>query len=192
MRLAGSDPDAALEWAATVGSEREIAAANAQIALVLAETDPQRAAELLAETGMVGRELDVAVVAVLQRWAARAPADAAAWAVLLPTGEARATGMVMIAERWLPLDASAALGWLGAVRDEALRQEVARAMEGFILQQPPEIRDAWLQLADMGIRTELERQRGQATMDVGNNIPPGSSLSAHAVPVTAGPPQQQK
>jgi hypothetical protein len=45
-------------------------------------------------------------------------------------------------------------------------------MEGIILQQPKEIRDAWLQYADAGIRSELDRQREPAIGDVGGNLPP--------------------
>jgi hypothetical protein len=43
-RLAEQNPDKALAWTATHGTEQEIAAAHGQIAWVLAETDPPRAA----------------------------------------------------------------------------------------------------------------------------------------------------
>jgi len=52
-----------------------------------------------------------------------------------------------------------------------MRKETARAMQGVILQQPEEIRSAWLQHADARIRAELEQQRAQAILDVGDNIP---------------------
>jgi hypothetical protein len=172
MRLAEEDTDAALEWADGLGTEREIAAAKGQIALAIAETDPHRAASLLSESGIAGREFDVAVVQVIQRWAAKSASDSAAWVSSFPPGEAREAGIRVIAEQWLPHDASAAFAWLVTLKDTGFRNESARAMEGVILQQPADIRDSWLQHADAGIQSELEQQREQAIKDVGDNIPP--------------------
>jgi hypothetical protein len=171
MRLAERNPEEALAWAATVGSEEEVAAAFGQIALELAETDPSRAAELLSESGIAGREFDVAVVQVIQRWAAKSAPDAAAWVSSFPPSAAREAGVRAIAGQWLPLDPQASFAWLDAQRDPEMRRETARAMQGVILQQPEEIRDAWLQHADARILAELERQRAQAIMDIGDNIP---------------------
>ena len=172
MRLAEQDPDEALAWAATLGSEQEVAVANAQIALLLAESDPRRAANLLSESGLVSRDFDVAVVQVVQRWAARSPPDAAAWVTIFPPGAAREAGIKIIAGQWLARDAPAAFDWLDALKDEGLRKETARAMEGVILQQPKDIREAWLQHADARIQSELELQREPAIKDVGDNLPP--------------------
>jgi len=171
MRLVERNPEEALAWAATVGSEEEVAAAFGQIALELAETDPSRAANLLSESGIAGREFDVAVVQVIQRWAAKSAPDAAAWVSSFPPGAAREAGVRTIAEQWLPSDPPASFAWFDSLRDSEIRKEASRAMEGVILQQPEEIRDAWLQHADARIRNELEQQRGQAIMDVGDNIP---------------------
>lgn len=171
MRLAEQDPDEALAWAVTLGSEKEMAVANSQIALVMAETDPQRAAGLLSESGLVGRELDVAVVEVLQRWAARSPADAAAWVGLFPRGAAREAGIRTVVERWLPGDAPAVVGWLVTLQDANVRREAALAMEETLLQQPQDIRDAWLQNADPLIRMELDQLEAQALREVGDNVP---------------------
>lgn len=172
MRLAEQNPDEALEWADALGTEQEIAAAKGQIALAMAETDPLRAANLLSESGIAGREFDVAVVQVIQRWAAKSAPDAAAWVSSFPQGAAREAGIRIIAEQWLPRDAPSAFEWFSTLQDAALRQETARAMEGVILQQPADIRDTWLQHADSRIRSELEQQRDQAIKDVGDNIPP--------------------
>ena len=101
MRLAENDPDEALAWAATLGSEKEIAAARGQIALVLSESDPERAANLLSESGIAGREFDLAVVQVLQRWAAKSPPEAAGWVVLFPAGRSREAGIKTVVSQWV-------------------------------------------------------------------------------------------
>lgn len=172
LRLAEQDPDQALEWAETLGSEEEIAAANSQIALVLAETDPHRAANLLSESGIAGREFDVAVVQVLQRWAAKSPPDAATWAVSFPPGAAREAGIKIIVAQWAQADAQGAFAWLAALRDANVRREAALALEEALLQQPRDIREAWLQHADDSTRSELEQQHEQAMQEVGDNVPP--------------------
>ncbi len=172
MRLAEQDLDEALAWAATVGTEQEISTAHGQIALVIAEADPQRAANLLSESGIVGREFDVAVVQVLQRWAAQSAPDAAAWAVSFPPGAAREAGLKLIVAQWVKTDAPATLSWMAALHDAVVRKEAFLAMEEALLQQPRDIRDAWLQQADASIRSELEQQHGQAMKEVGDNVPP--------------------
>jgi hypothetical protein len=172
MRLAEQSPDEALAWAETLGTEQEIAAANGIIAVAIAETDPQRAANLLSETGIVGREFEVTLVQVIQRWAAQSPQEAGTWVSSFPVGAARAAGVRVIAGQWLQRDARAAFDWLGGMKDAELRKETARAMEGIILQQPRDIREAWLQHADASIHNELKQQLAPAIEDVGDNIPP--------------------
>ena len=171
MRLAEQDPDEALIWAAKLGSEEEISAAYSQIALALAETDPRRAANLLSESGIVSREFDVAVVQVVQRWAAQSPPDAADWVVLFPPGPAREASIKIIADRWLQADAQSAFSWLANLQDPGIRREAVLGLEEAILQQPSNIRDTWLQQADNGIQSELELQREHAIKEVGDNIP---------------------
>ena len=170
MRLASQNIDEVVEWAESLESETEKSATLSHIAIAIAETDPERAANLLFEADIPGRDFEVAVVQVIQRWAAQSPAEAAAWVSQFPQSPAREASVKIIAERWLPLDAPAAYEWLGGIKDPVLRQETARAMEGVILQQSVETRTAWLQHADAQLQIELEKQREQAMLDVGNNI----------------------
>ncbi len=171
MTLAEGDLEAALKWAAELSSVGEIAAAKAQIAIALAETDPRRAASLLSESGVAGREFDVAVVQVIQRWSAKSAPEAAEWVAAFPPGPSRVAGITEISGRWLAADPTAAFAWLGSIKDQEVRAETARAMEGVILQQPSDIQKAWLEQADPGIRAELAQQLAPALLDVGDNIP---------------------
>ena len=178
MQLAGQNVDEAIAWAATIGSEKEVAAANAHVALVVAESDPQRAANLLAgisESGISGREFEVLVVQVVQRWGARAPAEAADWVKAFPSGAAREAGLQVIVEKWLPRDPSAAFAWANTVQDEKVHKETLRIMEGILLQQPQSVREKWLEHADPSLQTQLNQQRNQAINDVRNNLPKTSS-----------------
>jgi len=93
MRMADEDPDAALAWSGTLASQSETAAAQARIALVIAPTDPARAANLLSESGLPSREFDVAIVQVLRHWAGQSPPDAAAWVAVFPEGGFRKAGV---------------------------------------------------------------------------------------------------
>jgi len=170
MRLAEQNPTAALGWAAALESESEISAARSQIALIMAGTDPAGAAKLLSESGLASREFDVAVVQLVQRWAAQSPPDAAAWVVRFPSGPAREAGAKIIADRWLQADPQAAFSWLDALQDADVRREVALGLEEVLLQQPKDIRDTWLQHANEAILSELEQQRERAIEEVGNNL----------------------
>ncbi len=180
MRLTEQNPDEALAWADSLGSEPEIAAAKGQIALVLAESDPQRAANLMSESGIVGHEFDVAVVQVLQRWAAKSAPDAAAWTISFPPGPARSEGISIIVSQWAQADAAAAFTWMHALQDDVVRGEAVLAMEKALLQQTQEVRDAWLTHADAKTRSELEAQREPAMEEIGDNVPPPFSSSGNS------------
>lgn len=175
LRLAEQNIDEAIAWAESLENVTEKSAALSHIAIALAETNPQRAAQLLTEADIPGRDFEVAVVQVIQRWAATSPPDAAAWVSQFPRNPTREAGVRFIAERWLPADAPAALAWLGGMKNAELRQETARAMEGVILQQSEETRAAWLQHANEAIQKELEQQRANAMKDVGDNVPTSAS-----------------
>ena len=180
MRLTEQNPDEALAWADTLASEFEIADAKGQIALVLAETDPQRAANLISESGIVGHEFDVAVVQILQRWAAKSAPDAAAWAISFPPSPARTAGISVSVSQWAKADAKSAITWMDSLEDKAIRREAFLAMEEAILQQPPEVKDAWLQHAPAGFLAELEDQREQAMKNVGNNVSSSALLNKNS------------
>jgi hypothetical protein len=157
MRMADENPDAALEWAGLLESERETAAARAQIALVIAAADPARAATLLSESGIPSREFDVAIVQVLQRWAGQSPPDAAAWVAAFPPGDFRKAGVETVISQWAESDPQAAFSWLSTLSDEAIRAEATQALAVALRQKTPEIRAAWLQAADLRTREELEQ-----------------------------------
>lgn len=172
MRQAEQDPAAALAWADAFGSEKEVAAAKCQISLVLAEADPQRAAELLSASGIEGRELEVAAVGVIQRWSAKSPGSAAAWVASFPAGSARDAGIRAVVATWLKADDQAAFGWMATLSDQAVREDAALAMSEALLQQPESIREKWLSHADPQIRSEIDAERERAMKNVGDNIPP--------------------
>lgn len=165
MRLAEEDVDAAIKWADALGNPEEISFAYGKIALVISETDPARAANLLSESGIAGREFDVALVQVIQRWAASKPADAAAWVILFDPGEARTASMNTVVSLWAKSDAPAAFGWIGTLQDESLREEARRAMAEAILQQPPSVQGEWIKLASPEIRSAFEKLKQQADKD---------------------------
>lgn len=158
MRLAGENPEAAQAWAEQLGSEHETSVALARIALVMAETDPRSAAVLLAESGDSGRELDVAVVQVLQQWTARSPRDAAEWAVLFPGDEIREAGIRTVMSRWLATDPYTAMTWMAAMDQQDVRGEVLKITAEVMARQPENTREAWLEPADEATRQVIERE----------------------------------
>ena len=118
MRLTEKNVDEAVLWATALETEEEKSLAFGKIALVLSAKEPERAAHLLSDSGVAGREFDVAVVQVVQRWAAQAPADAAAWVGLFDPGDARRAGLKEIVAVWTRDDPEAAFSWIAAIQDE--------------------------------------------------------------------------
>jgi hypothetical protein len=155
MRMADENPDEALKWAATLMSEREAAAARVRIALVIADADPSRGANLLSEFGLANREFEVAVVQVLQRWTNKTPEEAAAWVGVFPPGEFRVAGVETVISGWLGNDPQGAFTWLPTVGDEQVWMEAGDAVAKKFLQQTPETRALWLGYADPRMREKL-------------------------------------
>jgi hypothetical protein len=158
MRAASRNPDEALDWAATLESEAEIRGAISHIALEIAASDPNRAANLISEFGLQGREFDVALVEVVQRWAANSPSDAVEWVTHFPPGAARQASVRSVLERWLPRDPQAALNWVNSKQDDTLRDEAIRGMMDVYNQQTPDARSLWIQHASPGILDAIGSQ----------------------------------
>lgn len=162
MRLAEQSLDEAMKWAASLESEKERSLAYDNIALVLAESEPEKAAQLLSESGVAGRDFDVAVVQVLQRWAALSPQGAAGWVVLFDEGEARSAGLKAVVGTWSRADPQGALTWLESLQNPAIRQEAIHGMAESILELPEGSQDDLLQLATPEIRSTFDRLRTEA------------------------------
>ncbi len=167
MRIAAADLTEALKWADSFGSEKETAAARCRIALVLSETDPQQAAELLSESATADRESEVAIVQVLQRWAGKNPPGAAAWVADFPEGPAREAGIKAVVSPWLESDAKAAFDWIAAL-DGDLRKEAVLALSNVLDEETEEAGKKILDAAPPDVRRWIELQRKEA----GHEDPP--------------------
>ncbi|MES2657526.1 MAG: hypothetical protein V4689_02855 [Verrucomicrobiota bacterium] len=162
MRLAEQGSEAAFQWAKALETDEERSLAFGKIALVLSATDPEAAAKLLSDSGVASRDFDVAVVQVIQRWAAESPANAAAWVVQFDAGEARAAGIKAVAAAWSGLDAKATYAWIAGIQDPAIRDEALTGMAESILELPESEQIKMLKLASPDIRTRLEKLKAGA------------------------------
>lgn len=172
LRMAEENPEQAINWAQERSTETESAAALAQIALVLAETDPHRAAQLLSDTGIEGRNFDVAVVQVLQRWAVQAPDKAAEWVASFPAGEMRQAGIKAVIEQWTQTSPEAAAGWSQSLAEPGLRAQSAKALAEVIFEEEEPLRARLIQLADPATLDALRMIETQAAEEDPDN--PGS------------------
>lgn len=168
------NPDEALTWAASLGSDKDIAAAKAEIALVLMASDLAAAIKLISPSAIAESAADGAAVQVIRQWTSDAPEDAAAWVVKFPPGDSRNAGIQTVASRWVIADSEAATTWMAALDNEAARKAASRAMAEALGQQPPFIREALLEPADPAIRADLEQQLNQIKQEQEKaNPPPG-------------------
>jgi hypothetical protein len=163
MRLADHDTDEAIRWASALTTDEEKSLALGKIALVLSVKEPERAAQLLSESGIPGRDFDVAVVQVVQRWAATSPADAAAWLSLFSAGEARSAGLAEVVSVWIRQNAAEAFAWIPSIPDPILRQEAERGAAKFILNEPEISQNDFLKSANAGTLSQLELLKSRLT-----------------------------
>ena len=165
MRLADQDADNAIHWANALTRDNEKSLAFGKIALILSEKEPERAARMLSESGIPGRDFDVAVVQVVQRWATTSPADAAAWVALFSPGEARSAGLAEVASVWIRQNATEAFEWIPTISDPSIRQEAERGAAQFILNEPEINQDSLLKSATAGTLSQLELLKSQTTAE---------------------------
>lgn len=162
MRLAEQNVEEAVKWAESLETDDEKSQAFGKIALVLSADEPARAAHLLSDSGVAGRDFDVAVVQVVQRWATQSPADAAAWVILFDPGAARSAGLKETVAVWARSDAQAAFSWIAAIQDEQIREEAVTGMVENILDQPDTSQKELLELATPDMRARLEKLKAKA------------------------------
>jgi len=190
MLYVAQDPQKALTWADSLGSEKEIDAAKELIVHSLHEADLAGAAKHLAKAGLANAGPESPIMYVLERWTADAPADAAAWVVTFPASESRSVVVGNVASQWVVADPQAALSWLAELANPAVRNDASHAMAEALAKQPPAERETMLESADPAVRTELEEQVAQITHEpVVKTEPPPATEPDKANPPPAAEPE---
>jgi hypothetical protein len=162
MTLAGENHEAAMQWAAGLKNDQEEALALNSIALVLSENDPVKAAQILLDSGVAGRDLDVAVVQVIQRWADISPTDAAAWVQLFDSGEARQAGLKAIISTWIRADPRGTMSWISSLQRPEIYQDATLGMAETIFDLPKSEQEEMLQIAAPEVRAHFEKLKSSA------------------------------
>jgi hypothetical protein len=153
MRAAEVSVDDAVKWANSLSTDAEKSLAMGKIALVVSEKEPERAAAMISESGVAGHDLDVAVVQVVQRWAATSPEAAAGWLSLFKAGDARSTGFEQVIAVWIQRDAAAACAWIPTLKDAKMRQEAEMGAALAIHNAPESAQGEMLGIAPLAIRS---------------------------------------
>jgi hypothetical protein len=157
--LMKNSPDEASAWADSLKDAPWIALAREQIAMLVAESDPKRAIQLLTDSNQssIG-EPGSSFEQVLQTWTGQAPGEAALWASRLPAGESRNAGIKTVMSQWLHMDAAASTAWVASLTDSKLRQESIRIIAESLREMPPFLHESILNPAESGIRGEIESE----------------------------------
>lgn len=162
MTLAGENHEAAMQWAAGLKNDQEKALALNSIALVLSENDPVKAAQILSDSGVAGRDLDVAVVQVIQRWADISPTDAAVWVQLFDSGEARQAGLKAIISTWIRADPRGTMSWISSLQRPEIYQDATLGMAETIFDLPVSEQEEMLKIAAPEVRAHFEKLKSSA------------------------------
>jgi len=162
MTLAGENHETAMQWASGLKNDQEKALAFNSIALVVSENDPLKAAQILSDSGVAGRDLDVAVVQVIQRWADISPRDAAEWVQLLDSGEARQAGLKAIISKWIRADPRGTMSWIISLQRPEIYQDATLGMAETIFGLPKSEQEEMLQIAAPEVRAHFEKLKSSA------------------------------
>jgi hypothetical protein len=95
---AAQAPEDAAEWAGRIPDDNLRQRVLAEIATAWGESDPEAAATFAAKMLTPGKPQSDAVVGVVQRWAPKQPAAAAAWVDQFPAGTLRDTALQELAK----------------------------------------------------------------------------------------------
>ena len=192
--LVAHNLDTALAWAASLGSPNDTAAAKDAIALILVASDIEAAVKLISLADLANSKPNADAVQVIQQWAAKAPEDAAAWALALPPGEPRNAAFKVVASRWLVSDSQAALSWMANQQNPTMRKAATRAMAEALSSQLPPFRELLLGSVDPEIRSKIEHEVEQVTRKQNRpaSLPPPAAQpqpdpAANPPPPTAQP-----
>lgn len=168
MRLAEKDSGEAASWAATLEGDEEKSLAYGRIAVVLSETDPESAARLLSDSGMAGKEFDVAVVHVVQQWAGSSPESAADWVTRFNASESRKAGLKAITSVWMTANPEASIAWMSSLPSKQIREEALSGFAEAVLEQPPILREMTLNKATPEMRSRFEELERRAREEEDN------------------------
>ncbi|MCW1921049.1 hypothetical protein OKA05_00690 [Luteolibacter arcticus] len=171
MRLADTDPEAALEWARGLEQPAERDDALGRVAAVISATDPQRAAALALEEVPEGPLRDRTVVQVVQRWSQSAPADAGKWVAALPAGRARSAALEHLAGTWSAADAPAFAAW--ASKQEPVLPEVTTAIASSLrtIRDDAERTKRLAAFTDPDFRGRIEAELSRAALQLPHVVP---------------------
>lgn len=154
---ADQDVNQAIEWIETLNNDHEKSLAYDSIALIVAENEPEKAAQMLSDSGVAGHDFDVAVVQVVQRWASSSPQNAAQWVMLFDNDEVRKAGLKAIASTWSRNNPQEAMTWLAAIENPTIHHEASSGMVEAIMDLPESRREAVLKLTTPDIRDRFEK-----------------------------------
>src|SRR5262249_15778739 len=107
-----NDSDAPVAWAEQMQSSSLREQVFANVAILLSETDPARAAALALEKLPNDGGQNSTVVSIVQRWAQTEPNAAADWVVRFPQGPLRDAALENLIQLWADKNADDAAGWL--------------------------------------------------------------------------------
>jgi len=136
---ARQDPDAALEWAATLDPDQRVGAYSGIINNIM-ESDPQRAAALAMTLDSSDRPKLLGQIA--EAWAARDPAEAVAWANSL-TGGDREGSLQEALGSWAVSDPSQAAAYVDQLPEQERSSYVRDVVRNWSEQAPADAA-AWL------------------------------------------------
>jgi len=140
---AARDPRAAAEWAGQLpaGVVRERALAMA--ASAWAESDPIAAATFAISSLAPGEPLENAIVGIVQRWAQKEPARAAAWVTSFPESTVAQAALEEVVRLWADRDIEQTSAWLAELPAGHRLDSASAVFAGKLAARFPDVATEW-------------------------------------------------
>jgi hypothetical protein len=131
VEWAKSDPAAAAHWVGRAFDPALRELLISSLAIGFADTDADLAAEWVMAAVRPGAVLDRSVAEIARAWAKCDPTAAGAWVAQVPAGEGRNMALGHLLNIWGNHDRAAAMAWIQALSDEALRTQAVELLGAY-------------------------------------------------------------
>jgi len=128
---AEGDSQAAADWASQINDQPLRTKVLATIATTWGGTDPVKAATMALDSLPAGRAQDNALVGIVQRWARRDPAQAAAWVAQFPEGPLKQAALENVVKLWADEDLAGGTAWVNSLPAGSLQNNAASILAGW-------------------------------------------------------------
>ncbi|RYZ79056.1 MAG: hypothetical protein EOP06_27895 [Proteobacteria bacterium] len=158
QNMAAHDPNAAISWASALDNEAEKKLAMEQISMMLKESDPEKALELLPTLGTGDERLSPTVEPIISSWASTEPAIALQWLSRRAAPAEQEAGFKVVFQQWLGREPEEAFRWASRQSNAEQRRMAVDAIVKSVDERVEDSRKELLSKVPPALHPEIEKE----------------------------------